>query len=75
MANVPDPYVREIDVTMKAKGVGVRELSEKTGFSKNTIYDWLNGKKGVRSGNAAIVMKYLNRKKDRTEKVGASRHP
>ena len=57
-------YVRElILVEMKRKGVTVKAMIKGTGLSKNTIYEHLNGNRGMRSGNVSKILAYLKRRR------------
>lgn len=57
-----DLLLDEIKRLMKRKKVGTRELIEQTGISKNTVYDYLAGKRATGSDKVSAILGYLRNK-------------
>lgn len=60
-----DAVREQVRSLMKKKGASPSDLIEATGFSKNTVYEFLSGKRGMRSGNSTKIVQYLKGRRNK----------
>jgi predicted transcriptional regulator len=64
-----DRVLEEIRRLMAEKNVAPKEIIESTGFSKNTVYETLSGKRRMHERNAQAILIYLAGKKVKKKSV------
>ena len=58
--NVKEKFQIRLKELMKFKNLNITKLSEKTNIPKNTISNWLNGKRTIQIDSLALLADFFN---------------